>query len=196
MENNVQNNVEWKKLLHITEILALLIFLAAGISYYLWGDRSGAVVYDRSVANKIIEPMGGSSAIAPQSTVEKFIVQDTTPPPQTPAQIEAAKAAVTSAPETLKAPEVFKSFDYDATRGKAISITGICHDKYYTLLIFANAVDYRKDPAAARVNSAFDCPASGNFTISLDVNKFNLQTGSYYLFVADQGTTGSWYNPR
>lgn len=196
MENNIENNGEWKKLLHISEILALAVFIMAGTWYYFWGGAGNRVVYERSAVNKAIEPVGSSSVATPQSTSENFIVQEVASPLQTKAQIEAAKAAVISAPETLVAPTAFKSFDYDVARGKAISISGFCHDKYYTLLIFASAVDYRKDPAAARVNSAFDCPAGGKFTIALDLKSFNLTTGSYYLFVADQGATGSWYNPR
>lgn len=197
MENNVENNGEWRKLLHVTEILALVLFLGAGISYYFWGGAGGKVVYEKSAGSATTEPVGSSEATAPESISENFIVQDNAPPPpQTKAEIEAAKEAVTSAPQTLTAPTNFKSFNYDATKGKQISISGLCRDKYYTFLIFSSATDYRKDPAAARVNSAMDCPAGGKFTISLDLKSFNLTTGSYYLFVADQGASGSWYNPR
>lgn len=194
--NTSNGNGEWRTLLHATEILALVLFIGAGIGYYFWGG-SGRVVYEKPVGSGAATPvpLGGSSAPVPQSVSEKFIIQDNTPP-QTAAQIEAAKQAVASAPETLKAPVAFKSFDYDAAKGKVISISGFCRDKYYALLVFSSATDYRKDPVSARVNSAYDCPVSGKFTIDLDLKLFNLTTGSYYLFVADQGATGTWYNPR
>lgn len=97
---------------------------------------------------------------------------------------------------TSTSPSNFKSFSYDATVGKKISVSGTCHDAYYTLLIFDSKDDYRTSPGAARANRAFACGAAGLFTITMDLRDINLPTGNYYLFVADQGSKGAWYNPR
>ncbi len=98
--------------------------------------------------------------------------------------------------KNLKDSTVFKSFNYDATLGKLIALSGTCNDKYYAFLIFDSTIDYRKDPGAAQSNKAFACPSNGKFTVNINLKDLNLQSGKYYIFIADQGSTGSWYNPR
>lgn len=98
--------------------------------------------------------------------------------------------------KNLKDSTVFKSFNYDSTLGKLIALSGTCNDKYYAFLIFDSIIDYRKDPGAAQSNKAFACPSNGKFTVNINLKDLNLQSGKYYIFIADQGSTGSWYNPR
>ncbi|MBI3634022.1 MAG: hypothetical protein HY228_00165 [Candidatus Yonathbacteria bacterium] len=123
----------------------------------------------------------------PQVPVETFVMVDTS---KTNTPVKATDSKI------LKAPTNFKSFTYDAGVGKTISVSGACHDTYYVLLIFDAKDDYRTNPGAARSNRAFECGASKLFTIKMDLRDINLPSGNYYLFVADQGKTGSWYNPR
>ncbi|HEX8993683.1 MAG TPA: hypothetical protein VF803_00330, partial [Candidatus Paceibacterota bacterium] len=105
------------------------------------------------------------------------------------------QAAGGSIPQTLP-PSTFHVFSYDSALGKVIDLSGACTDTYYALLVFSASDDYRTSPAKARVNQAHVCPAGGAFSLSVNLQNFNLQSGSYYLFIADQGKTGTWYNPR
>ncbi len=114
-----------------------------------------------------------------------------TPPPQNPSS-SVEVATVSDMPD----PETFKTFTYDATRGKTLKVHSKgCPDKYFAVLIFSSADDYRANPAAAKVNQAFPCQKQ-NTKIRLIMENYNLTSGDYYYFVADQGDAGSWYNPR
>ena len=95
-----------------------------------------------------------------------------------------------------KDSSMFSSFVYNANTGKQIVLSGTCHDTYYAFLIFDSKIDYRKYPGKALSNKAFSCPGSGSFAITINLKDFNLQSGTYYIFIADQGNSGSWYNPR
>lgn len=111
----------------------------------------------------------------------------------------------------LPSPNKFSSFSYnpsDPNRKKTLELKIECHDAYYTILIFNIKDDYRQNPGAARFNQAAPCPPrlareSGEagqigekIKRSIDLEKLNLSTGKYYYIIADQGSTGSWYNPR
>lgn len=102
----------------------------------------------------------------------------------------------TADPKIFKAPENFKTFSYDKNVGKRMTITGTCGDSYYALLIFKSTDDYRKDPARAYYNTAYECPKTKIIALDINLQDFNLPTGEYYMFIADQGEKGSWYNPR
>ena len=98
------------------------------------------------------------------------------------------------------APEKFQKFTYDS-RGfngeETFSVVTSCNDTYVTILIFSAAVDYRRDVTKAVFNRAFSCERGHTFSYAL--SKSDLTTakeGDYYLIIADQGTTGTWYNPR
>lgn len=124
-------------------------------------------------------------------STETFVVS-----PNTVVQGSPTKTIATAPQNTFASPDHFKTFDYDATAGKQIIISGTCTDLYYTILVFTVNNDYRTNPRAAAVNRAFACPATRMFSTELNLADSNLTTGAYYLFVADQGKTGSWYNPR
>lgn len=148
-----------------------------------------------------------TATIAPLSTIVS-----TSPVPVVPTPSESFVVTETKAPAVLvtgsstskskidkitqESPVNFKSFSYDAMVGKLITVSGTCHDKYYAMLVFESRDDYRKNPGAAKSNRAFECKASGTFSVETNMKEFNLPSGNYYLFVADQGSTGSWYNPR
>lgn len=104
------------------------------------------------------------------------------------AQYEFYKDKLKSYPE----PNKFKSFEY---KNKDLEFNGECSDKYYTILIYSKEVDYRVNPASAKFNQALECPANKKFNLKIDAIS-GLIPGKYYIIIADQGRTGSWYNPR
>ncbi|MCX7778666.1 MAG: hypothetical protein N2259_00215 [Patescibacteria group bacterium] len=92
------------------------------------------------------------------------------------------------------APEKFSVFRYPET--KKINLTGRCQDDYYAILIFNQQDDYRRDPTLAKFNKAFPCQRGQKIKKEIDLTSLSLSAGQYYYFIADQGETGSWYNPR
>lgn len=93
-------------------------------------------------------------------------------------------------------PVSFKEFNYDATQGRKLKVHSIhCPDMYFAILVFASGDDYRTNPGLAKVNRAYLCNKN-NSQVTLDLSLYNLASGRYYYFVADQGAVGSWYNPR
>ncbi|MFA6407207.1 MAG: hypothetical protein WCV80_00685 [Candidatus Paceibacterota bacterium] len=99
---------------------------------------------------------------------------------------------------TEKLPEAtrFESFSYDPAVGKEVNFTSTCNDVYYSVLIFSGLDDYKKNPGAAKVNNSFACPTNRIAVIKFNIADFNLPIGRYYVFIADQGKSGTWYNPR
>lgn len=89
-------------------------------------------------------------------------------------------------------PDKYKTFEY---KNSDLEFSGECSDRYYTILIYNKGVDYRANPASAKFNQAFECPANGEFKFKIDSN-IGLIPGKYYIIVADQGKEGGWYNPR
>lgn len=175
--------------IRIAEVIVGFLAVALVAFLLIRGGNTGSVNFTRNSAGDVT----GSSAAPPpkpEPPKEAFVVADV-------GKVEgsAKENIATVDPSVFKAPESFKSFSYDASTGKKIAVSGTCRDSYYTLLIFDSKTDYRKEPAAARYNSAFPCNASHLFTMEVNISNFNLPTGNYYLFIADQGT-GSWYNPR
>lgn len=171
-------------------IALTLVAIVFGVWFVALGRWSGmgSVTMDTSLAQK-----GEEVSLRPEvkPPTEEFVVADVSE--SVGSQTENIATADTA---IFKEPENFKSFDYDAKAGKIISLSGNCHDTYYTVLVFSSAVDYRKDPTAALSNRAFECPSSKLFNVEMNLKDINLQSGKYYVFVADQGKTGSWYNPR
>ena len=149
----------------------------------------GRVTVD--VSNVTTAPTESPEAPLAKPPTEQFIVTDL-------GKTEGSQKENIATADTaiFTAPVNFKSFSYDANKGKIISLSGNCSDKYYAVLIFDSSVDYRKDPSAARSNRAFECPATKLFNVEVNLRDINLTSGSYYVFIADQGSTGSWYNPR
>ncbi|MEK7569120.1 MAG: hypothetical protein AAB497_03335 [Patescibacteria group bacterium] len=176
--------------LRATEIGAVIVLAVVGASYFAF--RGSAPLMVDVSSQKIAETVATSTApVAKLVETETFVVTNM-------GKVEgsAKENIATADPKIFKAPENFKSFLYDATVGKKIALAGTCRDAYYALLIFKSSDDYRKDPARSYYNTAYECPKSGIVALEVDLQSINLQSGSYYLFLADQGNTGSWYNPR
>lgn len=99
-------------------------------------------------------------------------------------------------------PEDFKQITYPSEKNNlfigrdAISIIDRCNDAHYTLLIFRADIDYRKAPSAAVYNSASSCEKGEVIRITIQIENLSLTSGRYYYFIADQGESGVWYNPR
>ena len=89
-------------------------------------------------------------------------------------------------------PDKFKTFEY---KNSDLEFDGECSGRYYTILIYNKGVDYRANPASAKLNQALECPANKKFIFKLDSNT-GLIPGKYYIIFADQGQNGVWYNPR
>lgn len=99
------------------------------------------------------------------------------------------------------APEKFDHVTYDGVElkeGNFMEFHGTCNDSYITVLLFRSGDDYRQDPARAITNRAFPCEHRGDpFSYRLEFGGVSgLTPGTYYGILADQGTTGLWYNPR
>lgn len=180
---------------HYGRIVAIVItvaILGLAVWYGVTGKLSelGKVTVEVSPVTQT--PSVGSTTVpVVVPPADQFIVTDL-------GKVEGSQTENIATADTkiFTAPINFKSFTYDASKGKVISISGNCSDKYYAVLVFDSAVDYRKNPSAARSNRAFECPATKLFNVEMNLRDINLQSGSYYVFIADQGSTGSWYNPR
>lgn len=182
-----QNLDSQKKKIHLIEAVALAAVLVLGIAVYFFAKSPAR-------QTEFTNQNGGQGATQPAQVVEApketFVAQENV-------KISYGNEKV-SATETKKLPsaEKFKTFFYDSKIGKVIEIAGTCSDFYYTIVVFKSTNDYKTNPAMAKVNNAFECPASHIFKTSLNLRDFNLAAGEYYFFVADQGKTGTWYNPR
>ncbi|MBI5078113.1 MAG: hypothetical protein HZB11_01940 [Candidatus Yonathbacteria bacterium] len=188
-KEDVVKGAGWRGYLRKAEIAAVVFLLIIIAIVALF--RGSTPITVTSEKYKITGSFSGNASALKQVETEQFVVTDM-------GKVEgSAKENISTAnPKIFESPENFKSFTYDATVGKKIAIAGTCKDTYYTLLIFKSGDDYRKDPARAYYNTAFPCPASGIVTLSVNLKDFNLPSGNYYLFLADQGEKGSWYNPR
>lgn len=180
----------------IVGIVVTVAFLGLALWYGATGklNNFGKVTMEVSPVNQTGSISNTTVPMAkPPVPTENFVIADVS---NTPINQTKDPVVGTTDVKALKAPINFKSFSYDASIGKIISVSGTCRDKYYAILVFESNDDYRKEPGAAQSNRAFACNASGLFSAEMDLRDINLSSGSYYLFVADQGSTGSWYNPR
>lgn len=180
---------------HYGRIVAIVITVAI-LGLAVWYGMTGKLSELGKVTVEVSSVPAASSTSTPQAPVvqpptEQFVVTDL-------GKKEGSQKENIATADTkiFTAPINFKSFTYDASKGKVISISGNCSDKYYAVLVFDSAVDYRKSPGSARSNRAFECPTTKLFNVEMNLRDINLQSGSYYVFIADQGSTGSWYNPR
>jgi len=94
----------------------------------------------------------------------------------------------------------FRTFAYDGISlngSSSFAITTTCHAAYVAVLIFPDTADYRENMARAIYNEAVPCSSGQPFTITIHpADLGHAPSGTYYVFTADQGTTGTWYNPR
>jgi hypothetical protein len=160
-------------------LLALaVVFFAAGVIFF-WYDSS------LSPSSKSAPAPAGS----PQSATAGL-------------GVAGERGGATLDPDFSKypAPAQFKTFTYgkNGINGSpALSISTTCNDAYVAVLIFPSAIDYRGDINAAIYNDAFPCRAGQSFTTTVATSDIaTAPFGTYYYFVADQGTAGTWYNPR
>lgn len=172
--------------------IAGTVLVVAGVGYWMMFVRGRAAPPSGTASQAeaqlpVDNTPSRSENFVVQPITEDIVIAAPTPSPS------GEKVDLTTG--TAPAPIAFKSFEYDAAKGKIINISGTCTDTYYALLVFAAKDDYRKDPAVAKTNKAFPCPEAKTFKQVLDLKDFNLATGEYYLFLADQGD-GAWYNPR
>lgn len=173
---------------YVWTILLILVTLSVFGFYKMFMSQktyvyTAPITTDQSPTDSVVEV---------QVPVENIAIKDSSA-----SIVNNTETIVTSSDtKNLKDSTVFKSFNYDSNLGKLIALSGTCHDKYYAFLIFDSTIDYRKDPGMAQSNKAFACPANGKFTVNINLKDLNLQSGKYYIFIADQGLTGSWYNPR
>ena len=176
-----------KVFVHIAEVVAVLLLIGGAAGYFLFRDKgAGTIVFEAPETKTEATPEA-----PPPKPEDIVIVNDTDG-----VQGSATENIATADPKIFSAPENFKSFQYSKEEGKTLLLSGICRDAYYAVLVFDKNVDYRTNPAASRVNTAYECPASKKFSFEVSLQDFNLPDGSYYVFIADQGNTGSWYNPR
>lgn len=103
-------------------------------------------------------------------------------------QYEFYKDKLKSYPE----PDKFKHFEY---KNNGLKFYGTCSDSYYTVLVYSAEIDYRNNPASAKLNQAFGCPKNKKFEFRITQDS-GLSEGKYYIIIADQGKEGNWYNPR
>lgn len=176
-----------KKLTFAIDAVVVLALIGAGVWWY--GTRGiGRMITVTPT------PTTQESAMAekkPEPPKEQFVI-----PMLTATSTYGNEKVTTDQPKKLPEAVKFQSFSYDPAQGKVIAVSGGCTDTYYAVLVFDAKTDYRKDPAAARMNRALECPTNKLFHTEFNLSDFNLPVGSYYFFVADQGTQGSWYNPR
>jgi hypothetical protein len=98
------------------------------------------------------------------------------------------------------APSRFRTFTYDATGmngSSSLPVSTTCHDAYVTILVFPAAVDYRANLNRAIINEALPCHSGSPFNGAVFASDMvPAPFGNYYVITADQGTSGTWYNPR
>lgn len=98
-------------------------------------------------------------------------------------------------PDSVIEPNNFRSFSYQEG-DDSLHISDECNDTYYAVLIFPKDVDYRTRPNAAIYNTANECAPDRVIDVWIGLSFPKIEPGTYYYFVADQGNTGGWYNPR
>ena len=128
------------------------------------------------------------------------------PPPSNPAKPTVSIQPAGSSGLPLNSPFVnfpppsgFRTFTDSGTSlngSSSLTIAAICHAAYVAVLIFPATVDYRENMARAVFNEAVPCDSGKPFSLVIHpADLGHAPTGTYYFFTADQGMTGTWYNP-
>jgi hypothetical protein len=91
-------------------------------------------------------------------------------------------------------PDSFETFTLPAAGAASRDV--VCGDTLYTVLVFPAGVDYRRNPRGFVYNSATPCAKGEKIVAGVAKESLQAAAGEYYLVVADQGASGSWYNPR
>ncbi len=171
----------------IIEILSLVIVILLAVFGYKFFIKSKNEIEINSNNNQKLS-VGNNFGV--KMPVDSFVVENQE------VQLYKDEKVDISKPEKLPPAAKFKIFTYDAKVGKIINISGTCSDIYYAVLIFSANDDYKTNPAAAKINRAEECPQNRQFKTEFNLKDYNLLSGEYYFFAADQGKTGTWYNPR
>ena len=79
----------------------------------------------------------------------------------------------------------------DTTQG-ALDISGTCTDRYFVVLVYANADDYSNNPGSYIFNKAFDC-VGGRYSYSLKDFPSTLVDGTYYILIGGENEKDPWY---
>lgn len=94
-------------------------------------------------------------------------------------------------PETIDAPiDNTVSQNIDSESG-IMTLSGTCSDTYFVVLLYKNQSDYTEDRGSYILNKAFKCE-NGSFSYSVSDLPSNLETGTYYMLIGDQGSRGTW----
>lgn len=72
-----------------------------------------------------------------------------------------------------------------------MSLSGMCLDTYYVVLLYKNMTDYTENPGSYIFNKAFKCE-NNSFSYSVSDLPSNLPSGNYYMLIGDQGDRGTW----
>ena len=160
-------------------VLAIaVLFFGTGLLFF-WFDRSGGALFGGPSAGQ----QGSTGVVAPAG---QYAPQSGPP--------------LSEAFQKDPAPSTFHSFTYSQSgiNGNAtLPVSATCHDAYIAVLIFPAAVDYRAGVNTAIYNQAFPCVTGNAFTTTIATSDIGTaRPGKYYLIVADEGTSGTWYNPR
>lgn len=181
-EYYMKNNLLIKKVrkLLVLEITIFVLILIFGYRIYVFVSSDRAAVLDGQPfgISQIPAKVGGDMVLDPNTNIRA-----------------SHGSGITQNKDSYRA-ESFRSFKYSALSEQFLEVSGSCKDDYYAILIFRKNDDFIKSAGSAKYNRASSCPASGKFIEKIDLKSINLTEGLYYFFVADQGASGSWYNPR
>lgn len=72
-----------------------------------------------------------------------------------------------------------------------MTVSGVCDNKYYVILVYKSPEDYARDPRTYIVNRSFPCE-NGNYSYAIADLPPSLSDGNYYLLVASMGDVGQW----
>ena len=75
--------------------------------------------------------------------------------------------------------------------GTSLKISGSCAQKYFVIMVFRNASDYKEKPSSALVNGAGECH-NGSFSYDLSALSPDTADGTYYVLTGEEGETGPW----
>lgn len=72
-----------------------------------------------------------------------------------------------------------------------LSVSGSCAKKYFVILLYREKEDYDLNPGSYILNRAFEC-LDGSYSYAVKDLPKDLEPGTYYLLVGEQGYSGPW----
>jgi hypothetical protein len=76
--------------------------------------------------------------------------------------------------------------------GTKLIFKGTCQQEYFVILGYRHLNDYKTNPTSFIYNKAFNCK-NGSYYYELNDLPLNINPQTYYFFVAEQNSNGSWY---